>query len=64
MPTITIREDGRTESGFTAFLEFDHSARFPVTVRDPFGAGEEKRLEWYFEDWLECALLRDDAEKH
>ncbi|MEG3438506.1 CHAT domain-containing protein, partial [Pannus brasiliensis CCIBt3594] len=57
MPTITIREDGQTESGFTAILEFDHQARFPVTVRDPFGAGEEKRLEWYFEEWLQCPIL-------
>ena len=57
MPTITLREDQPTESGFTAILEFDHRIRFAVTVSDPFREGEEKQLEWYFEKWLRCPIV-------
>jgi hypothetical protein len=57
MPTITLREDQPTESGFTAILEFDHRIRFAVTVSDPFQEGEEKQLEWYFEKWLRCPIV-------
>ena len=57
MPTITLREDQPTESGFTAILEFDHRIRFAVTVSDPFQQGEEKQLEWYFEKWLRCPIV-------
>ena len=57
MPTITLREDQPTESGFTAILEFDHRISFAVTVSDPFREGEEKQLEWYFEEWLRCPIV-------
>jgi hypothetical protein len=45
MPIITIREEQRTESGFTATLSFDHRGNFPITIHDPLAAGDEQRWE-------------------
>ncbi|MEI2580310.1 hypothetical protein [Scytonema sp. PRP1] len=53
MPVITIREEGKTETGFEATLRFAAEENF-VTITEPFTTKEEKELEWYFEEWLEC----------
>uniref|UniRef100_UPI0039C6E30F tetratricopeptide repeat protein n=1 Tax=Scytonema sp. PCC 10023 TaxID=1680591 RepID=UPI0039C6E30F len=52
MPVITIREEGKTETGFEATLRFAGEEYF-VTITEPFTTKEEKELEWYFEEWLE-----------
>ncbi|NER35419.1 MAG: tetratricopeptide repeat protein [Oscillatoria sp. SIO1A7] len=52
MPTIAIREKQKTEAGFEAALIFDGGTEYPLAVTDPFEARQEKRLEWYFEQWL------------
>ncbi len=51
MTVITIREEGRIDTGFAAILKFD-GGEYPVTITDPFTAKEEKELEWYFEEWV------------
>ncbi|MEA5580283.1 tetratricopeptide repeat protein [Nodularia harveyana UHCC-0300] len=51
MTVITIREEGRIDTGFAANLKFD-GGEYPVTITDPFTAKEEKELEWYFEEWV------------
>jgi tetratricopeptide (TPR) repeat protein len=57
MPIITIREEQPTESGFTATLSFDHRVNFPITIHNPLAAGDERRWEWYFEEWLRFPML-------
>ncbi|MCG6137550.1 MAG: tetratricopeptide repeat protein [Nostoc sp. LLA-1] len=51
MTVITIREEGRIDTGFAANLQFD-GGEYPVTITDPFTPKEEKELEWYFEEWV------------
>ncbi|MDB9375156.1 tetratricopeptide repeat protein [Nodularia sphaerocarpa] len=51
MTVITIREEGRIDTGFAAKLQFD-GGEYPVTISDPFTPQEEKLLEWYFEEWV------------
>uniref|UniRef100_UPI0039C5AEC0 CHAT domain-containing protein n=1 Tax=Nostoc sp. CCY0012 TaxID=1056123 RepID=UPI0039C5AEC0 len=51
MTVITIREEGRIDTGFAAILKFD-GGEYPVTITDPFTPKEEKLLEWYFEEWV------------
>ncbi|WP_414562537.1 MULTISPECIES: tetratricopeptide repeat protein [unclassified Anabaena] len=51
MTVITIREEGRIDTGFAAILQFD-GGEYPVTISDPFTPKEEKLLEWYFEEWV------------
>ncbi|MDB9318037.1 hypothetical protein [Nodularia spumigena] len=55
MKAITIREEGRIDTGFAANLQFD-GGEYPVTITDPFTPKEEKLLEWYFEEWVMCPL--------
>ena len=52
MSIITIREQQKTETGFTAVLTFDGDNEYPIEVCDPFTPLQEARLEWYFERWL------------
>jgi hypothetical protein len=49
---ITITHTGTDKDGFTAKIQFDGGADYPVTIHDPFSAEEEERLGWYFEEWL------------
>jgi hypothetical protein len=49
---ITITQTGTNEDGFTAKIQFDGGADYPVTIHDPFSVEEEERLGWYFEQWL------------
>ncbi|MBE9198755.1 MULTISPECIES: tetratricopeptide repeat protein [unclassified Nodularia (in: cyanobacteria)] len=51
MTVITIREEGRIDTGFAVILKFD-GGEYPVTITDPFTPKEEKLLEWYFEEWV------------
>lgn len=52
MPTIAIREHKTTDSIFEIALELDGQEFGPLTVADPFDAGKEAKLEWYFEGWI------------
>ena len=56
MAVITIREEGKTETGFQATLKFE-AGEYQITMTDPFTPREEKRLEWYFEEWLVYPML-------
>ena len=55
---ILIRESAQREDGtFAADISFarpgeDSGPPYPIDVSDPFDAGEEARLAWYFEEWL------------
>jgi tetratricopeptide (TPR) repeat protein len=49
MPTIEIQQ----KNGFEAIVAIA-GAEFAITVSDPFAQSEEKRLEWYFEQWIQC----------
>ncbi|MEO0407956.1 MAG: tetratricopeptide repeat protein, partial [Cyanobacteria bacterium P01_A01_bin.135] len=51
MATITIRERQQTEQGFEVTVSFGQG-EYPITVADPFSVAEERRLEWYFEQWI------------
>ena len=57
MVVITIREEGRTEEGFTASLHFDGVGNYPLTITEPFTPKQEGELEWYFERWLHRPFL-------
>jgi len=56
MTVITIREQGKTETGFNATLAIARN-NYNITVSDPFEPKEEQELEWYFEDWLRYPIL-------
>ncbi|MGL6344802.1 MAG: Tfp pilus assembly protein PilF, partial [Waterburya sp.] len=56
MAIITIREQGKTETGFNATLVINGN-NYQITVSDPFEASEEQELEWYFEEWLHYPIL-------
>jgi hypothetical protein len=47
---ITITQTGTNDDGFTAKIQFDGGADYPVTIHDPFSPEEEARLGWYFEE--------------
>jgi hypothetical protein len=59
--TIIIKETEKetpgTEAAFAATVQFDSSDAYEITVRNPFAEAEEKRLEWYFEEWLEFPFM-------
>ncbi len=57
MKIITIREEKQTETGFEATLSFDNNLEYPITITNPFNLKEERRLEWYFEEWLQYPML-------
>jgi tetratricopeptide (TPR) repeat protein len=53
MTHISIRERGTGHDGdMNAVVIFDHGEEYPIIITDPFTEGEEKRLEWYFEEHL------------
>ncbi|MEM9275735.1 MAG: Tfp pilus assembly protein PilF, partial [Cyanobacteria bacterium P01_F01_bin.143] len=56
MTVITIREQGKIETGFNATLAIAEN-HYNITVRDPFETKEEQELEWYFEQWLRYPML-------
>lgn len=56
MPIVTICEDQKIETGFSATLMFDHRSRFPIRV-SALPLEEETLWEWYFEEWLQDAYL-------
>jgi tetratricopeptide (TPR) repeat protein len=59
MPTIAIREEQQTETGFTATLSFDGRVNYPIAIVDPATGNDEQRLEWYFEDWIKFPLSNE-----
>ena len=56
---ITIRERAPKDDGFDAEIAFDNDPPYLVHVKSPFDADEEKRLQWYYERWLEAPHLRE-----
>ncbi|MGB3516194.1 MAG: tetratricopeptide repeat protein, partial [Elainellaceae cyanobacterium] len=52
MPTITLRYQQTTESGFAATVSIDGQTQYPVTIQDPFTERQEQELEFYFEQWI------------
>lgn len=56
MPVITIREQQKIDTAenakFEAILSFNRGMEYPVTITDPFTSQDEKRLEWYFEEFV------------
>ena len=52
MPTITIREQGKTDAGFEATLSIDRQTEYEITICDPFDGKQERELEFYFEEWI------------
>ena len=52
MTLITIRETSQTDAGWQVAIRFDHGPAYRLEVSNPFSEEEEKRLEWYFEQWL------------
>ncbi|MEO0376931.1 MAG: hypothetical protein AAF329_20385, partial [Cyanobacteria bacterium P01_A01_bin.17] len=56
MPTLTIRERGKTATGsatgFEATLSIDNQAEYSITISDPFDGKQERELEFYFEEWI------------
>ncbi|MDJ0508898.1 MAG: tetratricopeptide repeat protein [Crocosphaera sp.] len=62
MSVIIIREEGKTETGFSAKLIINNQ-EYPITVSDPFTEKEEKLLEWYFEGWLVTPMLNTETAK-
>ncbi|MBW4623746.1 MAG: hypothetical protein KME17_30845 [Cyanosarcina radialis HA8281-LM2] len=57
MTAIAIREQQRTDTGFTAILSFNGEQEYPIQISDPFDPTAEKELEWYFEEWLVFPLI-------
>ncbi|MGB5959133.1 MAG: tetratricopeptide repeat protein [Coleofasciculaceae cyanobacterium] len=59
MTVITIREQQKTATGFSATLSFDGRINYPITITEPFSRKEEQLLEWYFEEWLVFPSLNE-----
>ncbi|MEK8021963.1 MAG: tetratricopeptide repeat protein [Candidatus Parabeggiatoa sp.] len=52
MTLITIREKTQTDDNtYEAELSFDHGMPYPITIKNPFSAKQEKLFEWYFEKY-------------
>ncbi|HJT56452.1 MAG TPA: CHAT domain-containing protein, partial [Ktedonobacteraceae bacterium] len=65
MAILRIREIPGSANGASAAnspnaqVSFDHGEEFPATIQNPFSAAEEKRLAWYFEDYLRFPFTRN-----
>ncbi|MGK7958511.1 MAG: hypothetical protein AB4063_25125 [Crocosphaera sp.] len=62
MSLILIREEGKTETGFSARLIINNKEYY-ITVSDPFTKEDETLLEWYFEEWLVTPMLNTETAK-
>ncbi len=62
MSLIIIREEEKTETGFSARLIINNK-EYPITVSDPFTKQDETILEWYFEGWLVTPMLNTETAK-
>ena len=51
METIRIRELAEDDNGWRAVVSFNNGMEYAVGVRDPFQEEDERRLEWYFEEY-------------
>lgn len=58
MPHITIREIAALNDSPNATVSFDRRGEFPVTIHDPFSDDEERRLEWFFEEYLKFPFTK------
>jgi hypothetical protein len=54
---ITIRETGTEDESPNATVSFNNVGQYPITITNPFSHEEEKRLEWYFERYLEFPFM-------
>lgn len=45
MPTIAIREEQQTETGFTAMLSIDGRVNYSIEIVDPFTGKDERNFE-------------------
>lgn len=55
MTLIQIRQvtQGAEKPGqFRAVVSFEHGPEHPITIQDPYQAGDETNLAWYFEEYL------------
>ena len=52
MPTIALRYQQASESGFVTTVSIDGQTQYSVTVQDPFTGRQERELEFYFEQWI------------
>ncbi|MBE9067100.1 CHAT domain-containing protein, partial [Leptolyngbya cf. ectocarpi LEGE 11479] len=52
MPTLTIRERGKTAAGFDAAVSINNQTEYDITISNPFDAKQEQELEFYFEKWI------------
>ncbi len=50
---IIIREVGKNKDGFAATVQFGNEGEaYEISITNPFSKEDDKRLEWYFEEWL------------
>ena len=67
MTLITIRETAGITDSPNAMLSFDNIGQYPITISNPLSLQDERRLEWYFEEYLNFPFLDEvkfrDAEK-
>lgn len=59
MTLISIRETAGFDASPNATVSFDNRGAFPVTAADPFSEEDEKRLEWYFEEFLRFPFVNE-----
>ncbi|MEA5447148.1 tetratricopeptide repeat protein [Leptolyngbya sp. CCNP1308] len=52
MPTIALRYQQASESGFVTTVSIDGQTQYSVTIGDPFTERQEQELEFYFEQWI------------
>ena len=52
MPTIALRYQQASESGFVTTVSIDGQTQYSVTIQDPFTERQERELEFYFEQWI------------
>ncbi len=59
MALITIREKSQAdENTYEAELSFDHGMPYPIAIKNPFAAKQERALEWYFEEYSKFPFVK------
>jgi tetratricopeptide (TPR) repeat protein len=59
MALITLREKNQSdENTYEAELSFDNGMPYPIIVKNPFSDKQEKRLEWYFEEYSKFPFIK------
>jgi hypothetical protein len=62
MALIKIVEAAKAD-GFGVRVALGDEGEFEATVKPPFDAIEEQKLEWYFEEWLRCPFAFEQRAK-